>query len=70
MITGGLWYSSKNAIIPYAGIAYKDFQFGLTYDATISKLATSSVPHLSTFELSIIFRGKKKPSGNIHCPWK
>jgi type IX secretion system PorP/SprF family membrane protein len=70
MITGGLWYSSKNAIIPYAGIAYKHFQFGLTYDATISKLATSSTPNLSTFELSIIIRGKKKPSGNIHCPWK
>ena len=30
MITGGLWYSSKNAIIPYAGIAYKHFEFGLT----------------------------------------
>ena len=64
MITGGLWYSSKNAIIPYAGIAYKDFQFGLTYDATISKLATS-VPHLSTFELSIIFRGTKNQAATF-----
>ena len=59
MITGGLWYSSKNAIIPYAGIAYKDFQFGLTYDATISKLAVSAT-NLTTWELSFKFGGKKK----------
>ena len=69
MINGGLWYSSKNAVIPYAGIVYKDFQFGLSYDVTISKLAVSAT-NLTTWELSIIFRGTKKPNGTIPCPWK
>jgi type IX secretion system PorP/SprF family membrane protein len=69
MINGGLWYSSKNALIPYAGIVYKEFQIGLSYDATISKLATSTT-NLTTWELSIIFRGTKKPDGTIPCPWK
>lgn len=71
LINGGLWYSSRNALIPYAGIAYKDFQFGLTYDVTISKLAQAS--NLTTWELSLIFRGTKKADGTIPCPpspWK
>jgi hypothetical protein len=28
LLNAGLWYWSKNAIIPYIGIAYKDYQFG------------------------------------------
>ena len=28
MLNAGLWYWSKNAIIPYLGVAYKDYQFG------------------------------------------
>ncbi len=69
MIMGGLWYWSKNAVIPYVGLAYKDFQFGLSYDLTISKLNEASRKP-SSFELSLILRGTKKPSGVIPCPWK
>jgi len=69
MIMGGLWYWSKNAVIPYVSLTYKDFQFGLSYDITISKLNEASRKP-SSFELSMILRGTKKPSGVIPCPWK
>jgi type IX secretion system PorP/SprF family membrane protein len=64
----GLWYWSGNAVVPYIGVAYNDFQFGLSYDATISKLSQSA-SRPTTFELSIIFRGKNKPFGEIPDPW-
>jgi type IX secretion system PorP/SprF family membrane protein len=65
----GLWYWSNNAMVPYVGFTYNDLQLGLSYDATVSKLAqTASKP--STFELSLILRGRNKPSGVIPCPWK
>lgn len=69
MITAGLWYWSKNAVIPYVGLAYKDFQFGISYDITISKL-NQATRRPSSWELSLILRGTKKPSGVIPCPWK
>ena len=69
ILNGGVWYWSKNAIIPYIGILYKDLQFGISYDITVSKLLdTPKRP--KTFELSLIFRGDEKPDGIIHCPWK
>ena len=65
----GVWYWSQNAIVPYVGFAYNDMQIGLSYDATISKLSEAAAKP-TTFEISIIFRGKNKPSGIIPCPWK
>jgi type IX secretion system PorP/SprF family membrane protein len=69
LLTGGLWYWSKNALIPYIGLAYKDFQFGASYDITTSKL-NQAARKPSTWELSLILRGIKKPSKVIPCPWK
>ena len=69
MVNAGLWYWSKNALIPYVGFVYKDLQIGLSYDVTISKLAQAQRKP-SSFEVSLIFRGVKKPSGVIPCPWK
>jgi type IX secretion system PorP/SprF family membrane protein len=69
MVNAGLWYWSKNAIIPYMGLTYGRLQLGLSYDITISKLADAPVrPH--TFELCMIFRGDRKPDGVIPAPWK
>ena len=59
----------KNAIIPYVGIAYKDYQFGLSYDVTVSKLRQAN-DKPNTYELSLIVRGRNKPSYVIPCPWK
>lgn len=69
MVNGGLWYWSKNAVIPYVGLSYKNLQVGFSYDVTISKLAQAAKKP-STFEVSLILRGTKKASGIIPCPWK
>lgn len=69
MVNGGLWYWSKNAIIPYIGLVYKYLQVGFSYDITISKLAQAAKKP-STFEVSIILRGSRRSSGAIPCPWK
>ncbi|MBE7174341.1 MAG: PorP/SprF family type IX secretion system membrane protein [Williamsia sp.] len=69
MVNAGMWYWSKNAVIPYIGLSYKDLQFGFSYDVTVSKLAQAAKKP-STFEVSIILRGSRKGSGAIPCPWK
>ena len=69
ILNAGLWYWSRNAVIPYIGFAYKDFQLGLSYDLTISKLDKATIKP-KTFELSLIFRGIKEPTQIIPCPWK
>jgi type IX secretion system PorP/SprF family membrane protein len=65
----GLWYWSNNALVPYLGFSYKEFQVGLSYDITISKLRQAT-PRPKTFEISLILRGNKKNEGVIYCPWK
>lgn len=69
LLNAGVWYWSKNAVIPYVGIAFKDYQFGLSYDATVSKL-NQAADKPNTWELSLIVRGRNKPSLVIPCPWK
>ncbi len=69
IINAGLWYWSRNAIIPYLGFAYKDLQVGISSDITISKLAQADNGP-NTFEISLIVRGSKKPTGIIPCFWK
>jgi type IX secretion system PorP/SprF family membrane protein len=69
IVNGGLWYWSKNALIPYFGFSYKDFQVGLSYDLTTSKL-TFANRRPNTWEISLILRGSKEPLKIIPCPWK
>lgn len=69
MFNVGVWYWSKNAIIPYVGLSKGDMQFGFSYDITTSKL-NDATRKPNTFELSIILRGRNKPSAVIPCPWK
>lgn len=69
VINGGIWYWSNNAIVPYTGFSYGNFQFGFTYDITVSKLNEAAIrPH--TYELSMILRGGSKRVGFIPTPWK
>jgi len=69
IVNAGVWYWSRNAVIPYFGLTYKKIQFGLTYDVTVSKLASASQKP-KTLELSIIIRGDDRPKGVIPCFWK
>ncbi|ULQ55042.1 PorP/SprF family type IX secretion system membrane protein [Flavihumibacter rivuli] len=69
-LSAGLWYWSKNAIVPYLGFSYKQVQFGLSYDVLISKLKDSPGKR-STWEFSIVFRDLKNIDGIMYCPpWK
>ena len=69
ILNAGLWYWSDNAMIPYLGISYGDFQVGFSYDITTSTL-TEAAKRANTFELSLILRGNGKTSGVIPSPWK
>lgn len=70
MVNLGLWYWSKNAIIPYIGYSYGNFQLGITYDITISKLRDAP-QRMQTFELCLIIRGGTgEKLGVIPAPWK
>lgn len=69
LATAGVWYWSANAIVPYVGLSYKDLQFGISHDITTSKL-NQAARKPKTWELSLIIRGARRPSGVIPCPWK
>ncbi len=69
IINGGLWYWKENGFVPYVGLVYNKFQFGLSYDITTSKL-NESARKPSSLEVSLILRGSRAPSANIPCPWK
>lgn len=70
ILRAGLWYWSANAVVPYVGFNYGNFQVGVTYDVTISSLKTA--PRTArTFELNLILRGnKQKSNGIIPSPWR
>jgi type IX secretion system PorP/SprF family membrane protein len=65
----GLWYWSDNAVFPYVGLAYRNFQFGASYDFTISKLRDAPRKP-NTWEVSLILRGVRKFDKTLPCPWK
>ncbi|MDQ6609566.1 MAG: PorP/SprF family type IX secretion system membrane protein [Bacteroidota bacterium] len=69
IINGGLWYWRENGFVPYAGLVINNFQFGLSYDITTSKLSQAARKP-GSIELSLILRGSREPSKNIPCPWK
>jgi type IX secretion system PorP/SprF family membrane protein len=55
----GAYYRVNDAIIPYFGIMYNQLQFGVSYDVQVSKVKSGSVSP-NTFELSLIFKKRKK----------
>lgn len=50
----GCWYRLKDALIPFVGIEYNNFQVGLTYDVNISALKQASQKQ-GGLELSLIY---------------
>jgi hypothetical protein len=53
-VFAGAWYRNKDAVIPYLGYIYNNFQFGLTYDINISQLS-SSISRYRSFEVSMVY---------------
>lgn len=64
----GSWLRYNDAIIPYLGLEWSDFRFGLTYDVNYSSLKVGSQSR-GGIEVSLIYI-KKAPSGrkSIPCP--
>jgi hypothetical protein len=56
VLTGGLYYRHKDAIIPMIGIGYKDYAFAFTYDATMSTLKNYNGSR-GAYEFSLVKQG-------------
>lgn len=54
----GTYYRVGDAIIPYLGYVFKDFQFAITYDVRVSSSKPGSISG-NVFELSLIYRNYK-----------
>lgn len=69
VLTGGVWYRNKDAFIVSLGIKNGLFQFGYSYDVTVSKLGTASA---GSHEVSMMFNFDCKPKRRkfrvIRCP--
>ncbi len=69
VLTGGVWYRNKDAFIVSLGIKTGMFQFGYTYDVTVSKLANASA---GSHEIGMMFnfdcQPKKRKFRVIRCP--
>lgn len=65
-ISGGLWYRHRDALIPYIGLDWKNYQLGLTYDILNSAIKQVS-PKTGSFEISLRFAASKElnPFSNI-----
>ncbi len=49
----GCFYRTKDAIIPYVGLMYNKYKFGLSYDVYQSKMSLSSLrPQTIEFTIS------------------
>ena len=64
----GLWHRVKDAIIPYIGYQLDGFQFGLSYDYTISTIKTAGQVR-NGYELSLIYTGGDNSQERRIMPW-
>ena len=63
----GSWIRLGDALIPYVGLEYSSFRFGLTYDINISDLKTASQSR-GGVEVSLIYIAKPPGSKGLPCP--
>jgi hypothetical protein len=65
----GTWYRFNDAVIPYMGLEFADWHFGLSYDVNTSSLKAASNSR-GGIELSLIYI--KKPTDpnakKLNCP--
>ncbi|MES2628677.1 MAG: PorP/SprF family type IX secretion system membrane protein [Bacteroidota bacterium] len=67
-IQAGIGYRLDDAIVPYFGLGYKDFAFGVTYDANISSLSdVGNNKNALEFSLTYINRSNQVKKQFI-CP--
>jgi ACT domain-containing protein len=66
----GGYYRYKDAIAPFAGVDWKNFIIGLSYDVNASKLGAMA-KNVNSFELSLTYikrEGTKSIFDFIRCP--
>lgn len=68
-LTGGIWYRGEDAIILVAGVQTGKFNFGFSYDATISKLANNTGGSLE-LSMGYVFpcKSKDRRIRYLKCP--
>lgn len=68
-ITGGIWYRDHDAFIFVLGLKNNNFNFGFSYDATLSRLKNNTA---GSIELSIAYvfscKNKRKRIKILPCP--
>ena len=64
----GLWHRVKDALIPYVGYQLTGFQFGLSYDYTVSKIKTAGQVR-NGYELTLIYTGNNDAEEKRLMPW-
>jgi type IX secretion system PorP/SprF family membrane protein len=64
----GLWHRLKDAVIPYLGYLLNGFQFGLSYDYTVSKVKTSGAVR-NGYELTLLYTAEDKTELKRLIPW-
>ena len=57
-IYGGAWYRIEDAILPYLGVSYNGFDFGISYDVINSSMKNFSSKNGSV-EFSLNITGKR-----------
>ena len=65
--SAGTWIRAKDALIPYVGLRYNEFRFGLSYDVNTSDLDRASNGK-GGYELSMSYIIKKVKSKGIKPP--
>lgn len=67
----GLWYRLNDAIIPYIGLEWTQFQLGFTYDVTTSN-ASLMTNYSGAYEMSLTYNGlftkHERKKYNFACP--
>jgi type IX secretion system PorP/SprF family membrane protein len=63
----GSWFRFNDAIIPYLGLEFDSFRFGVTYDVNVSSLKTGSNGR-GGMEISLIYTRKPETSKGLPCP--
>ncbi len=64
----GLWHRLKDALIPYAGLTYKGWQVGCSFDCTVSGAKTTSQIK-NTFEISVMYLAPDLTQLRRLIPW-
>jgi hypothetical protein len=68
VLVGGVSYRMNDSAIPYVGLLYNDFQFGISYDVNLSALSDVG-KNKNAVELSFIYiRRKQTVEEKFICP--